>query len=95
VFSIGANGSELAGIIYAIGPTPGQPAGTALFTNVTFVARIDYYRDEIDELLALPEPTTALPWGIGLLAMLQRNRARRVRPTCFPSAEVGQSGDLS
>ena len=78
VFSINAGGTELAGIIYAIGPTPGQPANTALFTNLTFVARLDFYREEIEDVIALPEPTMGmgLPWGIGLLLALDRRRRR-------------------
>ncbi len=76
VYSLDASGTELAGIIYAVGPTPGQPADTALFTNLTFIARLDFYRDEIEEVIALPEPTNALPWGIALLMMLNAKRSR-------------------
>lgn len=55
VFSINAQATELAGIIYALGPTPGQPADTALFNNLTFIARLDFYKDEIDSIIALPD----------------------------------------
>ncbi len=86
VFSINAGGTELAGIIFAAGPTPGQPAGTALFTNLTFIARLDFYRQEIeDTIIALPEPTSALPWGLGLLVVLHGRRARR--SATIPSAD--------
>lgn len=55
VFSINAMATELAGIMYAIGPTPGQPSNIALFTNLTFVARLDWYRDEIISITVLPD----------------------------------------
>jgi hypothetical protein len=90
LFITDAMGTELAGIIYAIGPSPGQPAGTALYTNLTFAARIDVYRDEIDSLLALPEPSHGLPIGVGLLLLLaQRRRAKRIH------TEFGMSNVLS
>ena len=90
VFSIEASGSELAGIIYAIGPTPEQPSGTAPFSNLTFVARLDFYRDEILEIIALPEPTAGLPWGVGLLAMLHRRRTRAAA-NAHPAAEPARN----
>ncbi|MCP5043280.1 MAG: hypothetical protein GY944_19820 [bacterium] len=55
VFSINAIASELAGIIYVIGPTPGQPSETALYTNLTFIARLDFYRDEIVSIAVAPD----------------------------------------
>jgi len=54
VFSLNAGSTQLAGIIYAAGPTPGQTPGTALFTNLTFVARLDFYRAEIEAITAVP-----------------------------------------
>lgn len=54
VFSINAGGTELAGIIFAVGPTPGQPSNSSLFTNLTFVARAEWYRDEILSIVSLP-----------------------------------------
>jgi hypothetical protein len=74
LFITDAMGTELAGIIYAIGPSPGQPAGTALYTNLTFAARIDVYWDEIDSLLPVPEPVHGLSIGVGLLLLLARRR---------------------
>lgn len=84
VFSINANATELAGIIYAAGPTPGQPAGTALFTNLTFVARLDFYRDQIEAITAAPAvvPSLALPLRLllsGVLAVAGVRHARRLR----------------
>ncbi len=76
VFSIEPSGTKLAGLIYAIGPTPGQPSNTALFTNLTFVARLDFYDDQIQDVLALPEPSGALPIGAALVVGLTRRRRR-------------------
>ena len=61
VFSINAGATELAGVIYAAGPTPGQPASTALFTNLTFVARLDFYRDEIESITHAPTGPSSVP----------------------------------
>ena len=74
LFTVGTSGTQLAGIIFAVGPTPGQPAGTALFTNVTFAARLDYYLDQIEDVIAMPEPTGGLAWGLALLGILARRR---------------------
>jgi len=87
VFSLGPEGTQLAGIIYAVGPLPGQPANTSVFTNLTFIARLDYYSDQIEPLRAVPEPRTALPFGLlllQLLAMRQRGRKLRRGPLCDP-----------
>lgn len=67
---------ELAGILYAIGPANGQPADTSLYTNLTFSARIDFYYDQIQDVLALPEPAGGLPIGAALVAALARRRRR-------------------
>lgn len=55
VFSINAQATELAGIIYALGPEPGQPVNTALYTNLTFIARLDFYRGEIEQITFLAD----------------------------------------
>jgi hypothetical protein len=46
------NGSvwELAGVMFAIGEYPGQPAGLALYGNLTYAADLAPYRDQIIEL---------------------------------------------
>ena len=38
----------------------------------------DFYKDEIEEVTAVPEPTTTLLWGLGLLTLVERRRLRRV-----------------
>ena len=58
VFLDTPGGLELTGIIYAAGPTPGQPAGTALYTNLTFVARMDWYEEEISGITKILAPLT-------------------------------------
>jgi hypothetical protein len=45
LFITDAMGTELAGIIYAFGPYPGLPAGTAIYSNLTCAARSVVYRD--------------------------------------------------
>jgi hypothetical protein len=67
-------GEELVGIMYAIGPANGQPGDTSCFTNATFAARIDFYYDQIQDVLALPEPSGGLPIGGALVALLARRR---------------------
>jgi hypothetical protein len=86
VFSINADGTKLAGLIYAIGPTPGQPAGTALFTNLTFVARLDFYRNQIESIIAAPTSGPAVPvplapqlWPL-VPVILAATGARYLRP---------------
>lgn len=75
VFKI-IGGEELVGIMYAIGPVPGQPLDATLYTNATFSARIDFYYDQIQDVLALPEPSGALPVGAALVVVLARRRRR-------------------
>ena len=70
VFSIDAGGTELAGIIYAAGPTPGQPPNTALFTNLTFAARLDFYRDQIEQITAVQTPVPVVPLSSQLWPIL-------------------------
>jgi len=74
------NGSwELAGILYAVGAFPQQPGSTAIYGNVTYAARVDYYYDEIQDAIALPEPSGSLGLllGTGLVATLNHRRKGR------------------
>ena len=79
IFTINPTATELAGLIYAVGPSLGQPVETSLFTNLTFAARIDFYHDQIQEVVGLPEPTGGFLWGVVLLAMLGRRTHRSGR----------------
>ncbi len=47
---------ELAGIILAISSITGQPGSTAVFGNSTFSASLPFYRDQINAIMAVPEP---------------------------------------
>jgi len=70
------NGSqwELAGILFAIGDFPDQPFEKALYGNLTFSADLSFYRQEILDEMALPEPSGALwPGGVAV-ALLARRR---------------------
>jgi hypothetical protein len=47
---------ELAGIILAISTSTGQPGSTAAFGNATYAASLPVYRDQINAIMAVPEP---------------------------------------
>ncbi|MEY4489763.1 MAG: hypothetical protein RIQ79_2271 [Verrucomicrobiota bacterium] len=73
---------ELTGLMLAIGSYDNQPGGTAVFGNVTYLADLSSYRDNIFTTLPLPtvipEPAsyTALAGvGVLLLALKRRKRA--------------------
>ncbi len=55
VFSLNSPTNDLVGIMYAVGPSPGQPSNTALYTNITFMARMEWYRDEILSIAVAPD----------------------------------------
>jgi hypothetical protein len=78
------NGSEweLAGIMIAVDYYPAcqtLPLATSLYTNRTFAADLSFYRNQIEDIVALPEPDapTGLACGVALLALLARGRRRR------------------
>jgi hypothetical protein len=72
-------GSEwkLAGLMYGIGTYVGQPAESSLYQQITYAADLALYRDEILDVVGLPEPTGGVPAGVMLILALQRRRARR------------------
>jgi hypothetical protein len=45
---------ELAGVLYASGSRPGQPAGLTLFGNIAHIGDLSHYRDEILALTSQP-----------------------------------------
>ncbi len=55
-FARGRDGWELAGVLISIGSFPSQAAETALFGNVTNVADVSYYREQILRRVA-PRPS--------------------------------------
>ena len=71
------NGSQwqLAGILFAVGaPYSNQPAETSLYGNLTFSADLSFYRNQILEVMALPEPSGGLWTGTAAVAVLARRR---------------------
>jgi hypothetical protein len=81
---------RLAGLMYAVSPHAGQPSNVSLYGQLTYSADLSVYRDEILDVIALPEPRGA-PWaGVALLAWLARRRQpfhqprsrRRATPSC-------------
>jgi hypothetical protein len=71
------NGSqwELAGIVFAVGaPYSDQPTGTSLYGNLTFSADLSFYRDQILEVMVMPEPSGGLWTGTAAVAVLARRR---------------------
>jgi len=74
---------ELAGILFALGSFIGQPASTALYGNVSYSANLSFYRDEILDVIAMPEPSGGVWPAVALLAALRRPRlSRSTRRTC-------------
>jgi hypothetical protein len=67
---------ELAGILFAIAGFSGQPPETALYGNATYAADLAFYRDDILDVIELPEPGGSLPFGVLLVARLARTRRR-------------------
>ncbi len=75
------NGSqwELAGILVSIDFYPmcqTSPPTNSLYTNNTYAADLSFYRDQIEDIVALPEPdgATGLVCGVACLALLARRR---------------------
>ena len=71
------NGStwELVGIMGAIGTYSGQPAGSAVFGNETYLASIPAYYSVITS--AIPEPADIAVWFAGIAGGLAFWRHRR------------------
>jgi hypothetical protein len=67
---------ELAGLLYGIGTYAGQPTEASLYQQRTYAADLTVYRDEILDVVGLPEPTGGLPAGVMLILALQRRRRR-------------------
>jgi hypothetical protein len=67
---------ELAGIIFARAPWPGQPSDYALYGNWSISADLRSYRDQILAIRDAPEIPALPPWGPPLLAVLLAGLAR-------------------
>jgi hypothetical protein len=75
-FALYGSDWELAGLLYAIGTYAGQPAETSLYGQLTYSADLSFYRDEIIDVVGLPEPTGGVAAGVMLILALQRRRTR-------------------
>lgn len=69
-------GWELAGILFLIGGFLGQPGGTALYGNETYSVDLSSYRDQILDVMAMPEPSGGLWPGAAVVVLLARRRSR-------------------
>ena len=61
---------ELSGVILGIVQYSGQPASTTFFGQRTYYADVAYYRSQLEDAVALPEPVGALAAGFALVAAL-------------------------
>jgi hypothetical protein len=68
---------RLGGILYAIGALFDQPPQTTLYGNTTYSADLSSYREQIQDVIATPEPCGALWPGVAAVAALARRRRPR------------------
>lgn len=77
VFTLSPLGEwQLAGVILGIVQYSGQPAGTSFYGQRTYYADLAYYRPQINDAVALPEPERMLAPGAALLGWLAVRRRR-------------------
>jgi hypothetical protein len=74
VFAWNGADYELAGIMIAVSEYEGQPSYTSLYSQLTYAADLAFYRDQIEDWIALPEPAGGGWAGAALLAALARRR---------------------
>ena len=77
---------KLAGVILGIVQYSGQPAGTSFFGQRTYYADLAYYRPQLGDAVALPEPDRMLAPGAALLAWLGARRRRCAGAGAAPAA---------
>lgn len=73
-FALNGTQWELAGIMFLIGTYMDQPGATALYGNETYSVDLSSYRDQILDVMAMPEPSRGLWPGAAVVAMLARRR---------------------
>lgn len=79
---------NLVGLMHAIGTFEDQPASTAVFGNLTYIADIATYRQAIID--AIPEPSTVTLLLVGASVWLS-GRRRRINPSpCWSVAALVQ-----
>ena len=86
---------QLAGVILAIVQYKGQPSRSSFFGQTTYYADLSFYRDEIEDLVALPEPTGGLAAAAALVVALAARRRRqpaRMRATASLSVDSAPIG---
>ena len=59
-------------MILGITQYSGQPGGTSFFGQRSYYADLAYYRPQLEDAVALPEPDRMLAPGAALLAWLAR-----------------------
>jgi hypothetical protein len=66
----------LAGMMFAVGLYPSQPGSNSLAVdgNITYMANLALYRDQMEAYIFIPEPATAGMLIVGGLALLARRR---------------------
>ncbi len=67
---------NLVGVVLGIVQYSGQPAGTSFYGQRTYYADLAYYRPQINDAVALPEPERMLAPGAALLGWLAVRRRR-------------------
>jgi hypothetical protein len=67
---------QLSGVIIGIVQYSGQPANTSFFGQRTYYADLSYYRPQLANAVALPEPRGEFVLGVGLVALLAASRRR-------------------
>jgi len=80
VFHDNGGAWELAGMMDAVGTLEGQPSDTAVFDDRTYAADLSFYRDQINSIIAIPEPSAAALALLSTLALLRRRRIGRTSP---------------
>jgi hypothetical protein len=69
IFVDGGTEWELAGLMIAVGGSPGQPAGTSVFGNRTYVADLSTYSGQIADTVAIPEPSVLMLGSVFSIAV--------------------------
>jgi hypothetical protein len=80
-FAFNGSGWELAGTLFAVQLYLNQAAATSFYGNATFAADLSFYRGQILDVMAMPEPSGGFWPGAMVVALLaRRRRARGIRP---------------
>lgn len=68
---------ELAGLMITADGYSGQPASSSVFGNPTYSADLSSYHNQITTIMAIPEPTSVIVAGLGVLAVVRMIRRWR------------------